>query len=98
MIKAIIFDCFGVLTSEGWLAFKSEQFGHDAALQQQAANLNKQADAGFISHEEFVRSVAELASISEAEVYAAIDVNAPNEKLFTYIAKKLKPRYKSRLD
>jgi HAD superfamily hydrolase (TIGR01509 family) len=94
MIKAVIFDCFGVLTSEGWLAFKAAQFGHNATLQQQAADLNKQADAGLISHEEFVRSVAELADIPEAEVYAAIDVNAPNEKLFAYIAEELKPKYK----
>lgn len=94
MIKAIIFDCFGVLTSEGWLAFKAQQFGHNAKLQRQATDLNKQADAGLITHEEFVRSVAELADIPETEVHAAIDVNAPNEELFTYIAEELKPKYK----
>jgi putative hydrolase of the HAD superfamily len=94
MVKAIIFDCFGVLTSEGWLAFKAGQFGHDEALQRQATDLNKQADTGLISHEAFIRAVAELADIPVAEVRAAIDVNAPNEQLFTHIANRLKPNYK----
>ncbi|HVV25502.1 MAG TPA: HAD-IA family hydrolase [Candidatus Saccharimonadales bacterium] len=94
MIKAIIFDCFGVLVTEGWLAFKAEYFGKDPELDRQAGDLNKQADAGLISHEAFVQSVAKLAGISVADVNKAIDVNAANEALFTYINTQLKPDYK----
>jgi HAD superfamily hydrolase (TIGR01509 family) len=94
MIKAIIFDCFGVLTSEGWLPFKAERFGDDVGLHQQATELNRQADAGLITHEEFVKSVATLAGIPETELNAALNMNVPNQPLFTYIAEKLKPDYK----
>ena len=94
MVKAIIFDCFGVLTSEGWLAFKAERFSHEDELERQATSLNKQADAGLISHDDFVSAIADLADIPQVEVRSAIDVNVPNEQLFTYIKERLKPKYK----
>lgn len=93
MIKAVIFDCFGVLTTEGWLPFKEQQFGHDKALSEQASVLNRQSNAGLISHEQFVEKVAELANLSVNGVNEAIEVNVPNQKLFTYIAERLKPNY-----
>src|SRR5690348_2888052 len=61
MIKAIVFDCFGVLTSDGWLPFKKKYFGHDSALTEEATSLNKQVDAGLISYDDFVPAVAKLA-------------------------------------
>lgn len=94
MIKAVIFDCFGVLTTEGWLPFKEQQFGHDKALSEQASALNRQSNVGLISHEQFVEKVAELANLSVNGVNEAIEVNVPNQELFTYIAERLKPNYK----
>jgi HAD superfamily hydrolase (TIGR01509 family) len=94
MIKAVIFDCFGVLTTEGWLPFKAKYFGANKELDRQAGDLNKQANAGLISHQKFVEAVAELANVTPRQVYAAIDVNVANEKLFDYITETLKPRYK----
>lgn len=93
MVKAIIFDCFGVLTTEGWLPFKAKHFSRDQELNCQATDLLKQANCGFISHEDFVEAVAGLADVSVDEVNRAIDVNAPNEPLFAYI-KQLKRKYK----
>jgi HAD superfamily hydrolase (TIGR01509 family) len=94
MIKAIIFDCFGVLTTEGWLPFKAKYFQGDAELNRQATELNQRADAGLISHQDFLEAVAELANVTPAEVSAAIDVNMANEQLFDYIATHLKSKYK----
>ena len=93
MIKAVIFDCFGVLTTEGWLAFKAEHFSQDEGLNREVTDLLKQANSGLISHERFVESVAKLARVTPKEVNQAIDVNKPNEPLFAYIDK-LKPKYK----
>lgn len=94
MIKAIVFDCFGVLVTESWLAFKEEHFGHDATLSQEAADLMQRADAGLISHEEFVDQVARMADMSPTEVNNILDRNVPNVPLFDFIEKELKPRYK----
>jgi HAD superfamily hydrolase (TIGR01509 family) len=93
MIQAVIFDCFGVLTSDGWLPLKKKYFGHDPELLQQATDMNKQTDAGLISYHDFVEAIAQLANISVEEAYRQIENNIADNELFTYI-KTLKPQYK----
>jgi len=93
VIKAIIFDCFGVLATEGWLPFKEQYFGDDPVRMQEATDLIQQASAGIISHEEFVKAVAELAGIPPTKVTSMLRRNVPNEPLFAYI-KELKANYK----
>jgi FMN phosphatase YigB (HAD superfamily) len=51
MIKAIIFDCFGVIANDVWLAFL-QTLPADADLEEAAA-LNRAYDAGIISSSEF---------------------------------------------
>jgi hypothetical protein len=46
MIRAIIFDCFGVLTTDAWLPFKNKYFAQNEVLMARASELNKQSDAG----------------------------------------------------
>ena len=65
-ITAIIFDCFGVLVSEGWLPFKRKHFGDNPDKFQEAGDIQKRADAGLMDHGEFTKMVAELAGISAA--------------------------------
>jgi len=91
---AIIFDCFGVLATDGWLPFRNKQFGEDKSLLLQADRLNKQMDTGFISYKKFVMEIAILAGVSEEVVDSNIDSNVPNEELLQYISKELKPNYK----
>ncbi|HSX46567.1 MAG TPA: HAD-IA family hydrolase [Patescibacteria group bacterium] len=94
MIKAIIFDCFGVLAVDSWLPFKDEYFGNDRALFEEASNLNRQADNGFISYDEFIHKIAELAHVDPTFVRHEIENNPANTPLFRYIAQYLKPKYK----
>lgn len=94
MIRAIIFDCYGVLASDGWIPFKKKHFGHDPRLEREATELNRQANAGLISMVEFIRSVAELAGVPKADVAEAVNCSAANEELFEYIRDNLKPKYK----
>jgi putative hydrolase of the HAD superfamily len=93
-IKAIIFDCFGVLATDGWLPFKQKHFAHSAALLAQATKLNKQHDQARISHEDFTKQIATMAGVSEATVDKQLHENVPNVELFDYIRETLKPRYK----
>ena len=94
MTRAIIFDCFGVLASDGWLPFKKKYFGHDKALFAEVTDLSKQTDAGLKSYEDFTNEVAQLAKIPGSAVRDAIEGNPPNDELFRYITDELKPRYK----
>ncbi len=93
MIKAVVFDCFGVLTNDGWLAFKN-QYLHDEAARSEATELNRQADSGYIDQEQFERELARLAGVDAATVQRVIDGHVPNDALFAYIHDTLKPHYK----
>jgi putative hydrolase of the HAD superfamily len=94
MIQAIIFDCFGVLTSDGWLPFKRKHFGRGTPAESQVTDLNKQVDAGLSDYDEFITTVADLADVPRPEAKAAIENNVANEELFTFITDELKPQYK----
>lgn len=94
MIKAIIFDCFGVLTTDGWLPFKQKYFGANQALHDDASDLNKQSGAGIISQIEFYDRIAGMTGISPLQAQTEIDASVPNTPLFDYIVAKLKPTYK----
>lgn len=92
-ITAIVFDCFGVLVSEGWLPFKQKYFGDNPDLFEEATAAQKRADAGLIDHQEFVQIVAGLAGISVKDAHWQINDIVTNQELLTYI-KDLKTRYK----
>lgn len=92
-IKAIVFDCFGVLVSEGWLPYKHKYFGDNPEKFEQATTIQKRADAGLLHHADFLKEVAELAGIGPSEAHAQIDATVTDQVLLEYIAS-LKPRYK----
>lgn len=84
VIKAIIFDCFGVLTEDGWLAFQNK-YATDETIEE-LRYLNHQADMGAISYEELLSGVTRLAVASRAEAHSVISTtHHPNEQLFEYI-------------
>jgi HAD superfamily hydrolase (TIGR01509 family) len=93
MITAIIFDCFGVLVSEGWLPFKHKYFDSDSEKFELATAAQKRADAGLIDHQDFLRVVADLAGIDITYAHTQINNTVTDQALLEYIAK-LKPDYK----
>lgn len=94
MIKAIIFDCFGVLASDGWLPFRDSHFSSDPILFEQVIAINKRVDAGIIQYDDFIAQVAALAGVSAEQAHRDIENNVPDEKLFAYIEHDLKSSYK----
>lgn len=94
MIKAVVFDCFGVLVSEGWFAFLDTYFGDSPDKHQQAVDGMSRMGSGMMGHDEFISYLAELAGISYQATEDILTDNPPNEKLFTYIENSLKPHYK----
>lgn len=94
MIKAVIFDCFGVLTTDGWLAFRDKYLPDDDERRAEATELNRQADAGLITNEVFEGALARIAGVGMEEVRAIVDSHVRNDPLFDYIRDELKPHYK----
>jgi len=93
MIKGIIFDCFGVLASDGWLPFRHTHFGAQPELLEQVKALNRQVDAGILEYDDFIEGVASLANVSISEAHLQIEGNVPDAELFTFISHELKPRF-----
>jgi len=94
MVQAIIFDCFGVLATDGWLPFRDRYFGHDPELLERASVSNKRVDAGLQSYDDFFEEMATLSGLDVAETRRQIVNNVPNEKLLAYLSHDLKPHYK----
>lgn len=84
MVKEIIFDCFGVLTEDGWLAF-ARQFETEENSEE-LRYLNHQIDRGLLPYEQFLGRVVELTEASKEEAHRMITTSHhPNEQLFAYI-------------
>lgn len=59
MFKAVVFDCFGVLTTDLWRQFLDSL--PDSADRNDLSELNRLLDAGFISEDNFINQVTEIA-------------------------------------
>jgi putative hydrolase of the HAD superfamily len=92
VIKAIIFDCFGVLTTDTWRAFV-DSLPPEADITR-ARELNHQYDAGLISLTEFLDQVHEATGKSPQLVEQLLDKETTkNTQLLDYI-QTLRPTYK----
>ncbi len=93
-LKAIIFDCFGVLATENWLKFKKRYFADKPELMERTTELNHMLDAGLMSYADFLHTVAGMAGIPPAELDHTLKSVSANDELLDYIARELKPHYK----
>ena len=93
MIKAAIFDLFGVLSTDGISVFCDKYFEGYPAKRAEAQRLMDQSNLGVFDYAYFVKELAALAGVPEKLVYDYPDDNAPNEPLLDYIRSELKPKY-----
>lgn len=89
--KAVIFDCFGVLTSDGWLPFCRKYFSGDINKMEQARALNRRVDGGLYRYQDMIRDVAELAGVPELQARSEIENNVADERIFEFIRDVVKP-------
>ncbi|HVC36716.1 MAG TPA: HAD-IA family hydrolase [Candidatus Dormibacteraeota bacterium] len=94
MTKAIVFDCFGVLTTEGWIAFRNQYFANQPQKLDKANQLLHRLDRGRYSYDIFIDDIAQLSGVPSQEVRARLDDNVPNRPLLEYIGNHLKGKYK----
>jgi putative hydrolase of the HAD superfamily len=94
MIRAIVFDCFGVLAEDGWLPFKRKYIGENLELSQAITDLGKQNDYGMIGNNDYFSEASKLIGVPEQTLRDAVDKKVPNEELFEFIQNELKPNYK----
>lgn len=94
MITAVIFDCFGVL-SKGSLTYLASLAAPEN--RQEVYDCNKQADYGYITHEEHLERLAGLTGISVADVQDIFrSKHIVNRPLLQYV-RSLRSQYKTAL-
>jgi FMN phosphatase YigB (HAD superfamily) len=93
MIKGIIFDCFGVLTSDGWLPFKEKYFKNSPDKYDEATRLNALANGSKIAFTDFLSQVADLAGVSSEQLNTEMHKSVANTPIFSLI-NNLKQDYK----
>ncbi|HRJ06724.1 MAG TPA: HAD-IA family hydrolase [Candidatus Saccharibacteria bacterium] len=94
MIKAIIFDCFGVLTASTYDRFYATHLNDKPDTVMQIKALDHASNKGSITMDDFYKGIAELTNMPEAEIREFMSQHEPNEELFEYIRTELKPHYK----
>src|SRR5579884_2984002 len=95
MIKAVIFDCFGVLVGKGF-AYTYSLAGGDPVRDREFVNdILGQANLGMITDEHFDDAVSSHLGISLEEWQKALALSElPDERMLEYI-KSLRPKYKT---
>ncbi len=91
-IKAIIFDCFGVITTDSWRAF-CDTLSPD--LLQEARGLNKQRDLGLIDHQTFIADISMLTNQEQNDIDQLLKNEVvKNDALLQYVAELKKQGFK----
>lgn len=91
MVKAIIFDCFGVLTTDTWKEFVAIL---PESQRSEAREFAQAYGAAYLGKAEFIEAIQDLTGKSPINVDSLVDhVSTKNAELFEYIAM-LKKSYK----
>lgn len=94
VIKAIIFDCFGVLVGHGFKETYRQAGGDPARDKQFIDDLLGAANMGYITSEEMSQKITEKIGITNRQWQAVVaKAELPHEELLEYV-KDLKPKYK----
>lgn len=93
-IKAIIFDCFGVLVENSVNLFCDTYLSDKPEVVAEIRRLDNLSTEGKMTWSELIDESVRLSGVDHGEVNRVLNVNPPNLTLFDYIAKELKPYYK----
>ena len=94
-MKAIIFDCFGVLVGKGFWNMYTLLGGDVKADSEYIDQQLAKVDLGQLSSQDFSQEMANRLGISiDKYTQAFREDERPNEALFAYIKDELKPNYK----
>lgn len=95
MIKAIIFDCFGVLTADSWREFVDSI--KDPAIADEARRLNRAYDAQSISLDDYLNQVEKITGHPKEQLQLLInnqDSDRGKNMALLHFIGTLKPKYK----
>lgn len=93
-IRAIIFDCFGVLVSETLIGFGRKYLSDRTDDLQKLHDSNRAVDLGYISVNEFHKTVSQLTGLSRDRVFKELEMGSSRDEMMMRLVERLKSRYK----
>lgn len=93
MIKAVIFDFFGVLAVRDFASFRKTFFPNDPQKNKQIQDLYDQLGLGLIGYDEFIDGLVNMSGKSRETVLEYTEAYEPNVRLLKYI-RGLEPDFK----
>lgn len=98
MIKAVVFDCFGVVVSDALQVIAEQLRASDAAAADELRDIIQASNRGLIEPQLASSQVADILGVSYEQYRQQIaDGEIKNQELLEYIAAGLRPRYKTAL-
>lgn len=94
MIKAIIFDCFGVFVGNPYKERLAEVEQRDPELAERIREINRASDRGFLTREESLQHMSEMFGITPDELREEQDRGETLNLALVEYAKTLKSKYK----
>lgn len=94
MIRAVLFDLYGVLGLNGWQDFKHQHFSGRWELWEPLRKLGQRVDAGEVSDDAFVDAIAAATGETPEKVRYQFDHTQPNRELLDFIRTELEGKYK----
>ena len=94
MIKAIIFDCFGVFIGNPYKIRAEELDRTDPEKGKILHEINRASDRGYLTRDETAREMAELIGISTEQFLAEQDKGEVRNEALIEFVKTLRPNYK----
>jgi epoxide hydrolase-like predicted phosphatase len=94
MIKAIIFDCFGVLVVDSLGSFYDKYLYNQSEKIEEADLFAEKSNRGEISYEEFIIELSRISGVGAKKVDLELAKNPPNNELLHYIRKFALGNYK----
>ena len=95
MIKAVIFDFFGVLADHDSTSFRKAYLAGDPIKDAEAQRLNDELGRGDLGYDDFIDGLAKLGAVRREDVLVYTEDYQPNQRLLDFIHDDLRPRYKS---
>lgn len=94
MIKAVIFDFYGVLADRGEASFRKIYLSKDPQKNRRAQELNDELGRGHLGYDDFISELAKLGGVDRSRVLAYTEDYQPNRELLDFIRNDLKAKYK----
>ncbi|MBX4197248.1 HAD-IA family hydrolase [Candidatus Saccharibacteria bacterium] len=94
MIKAVIFDFFGVLALRDSASFRQTFYADNPEKVAQTKKVQNQLGLGQIGYDDFISALAKIGGVDREEVLKYTEEYQPNLELLNYIRDQLKPNYK----